>query len=210
MWLNISERTFYVLLWETPLYTFYSLERLKEEGAQYSGATVYNSWVQHVTLQRGRFVHRAVIWCVNMASINPEGARVIKSCIVVLQGRILPLTLVWLDINMAFRRESPSFQKKKKKPGRTVQHLLPSDGGHMAGSGVATAMYGQPAKTSVWCQGYGCVEGGKCTHYTQTPFLASCVRSLSLAFLNLDLSFFPKGVLVALSLLPSYTHLPRV
>lgn len=115
MWLNISERTFYVLLWETPLYTFYSLERLKEEGAQYSGATVYNSWVQHVTLQRGRFVHRAVIWCVNMASINPEGARVIKSCIVVLQGRILPLTLVWLDINMAFRRESPSFQKKKKK-----------------------------------------------------------------------------------------------
>lgn len=83
-----------MLLLESLQHTFYSLEKLKEGGAQYSVATVHNSWVQHVTLQRGEFALRAVIWCVDMAFINPEGVGMIKPWFVVLQGRILPLTLV--------------------------------------------------------------------------------------------------------------------
>ena len=35
----------------------------------------------------------------------------------------------------------------------------------------------QPVRTTVRCQGYGYVKGGKCAHYTQTPFLTSRVWS---------------------------------
>lgn len=43
----------YMILSEPLHYTLYSLDKLKEGGAQYSVAAVYNGWVQDVTLQRG-------------------------------------------------------------------------------------------------------------------------------------------------------------
>lgn len=71
----------YALLLESLQYTFYSWGKLKEKGGggpEYSVA-IYSSRVQHVTLQGGKFIPRAVIWCVDMAYINPEGAGMIKT-----------------------------------------------------------------------------------------------------------------------------------
>lgn len=70
-----------MLLLASRQYTFYGSEKLKEKeggGSGYSVA-IYSSWVQHATLQGGKFIPKAVIWCVDMAYINPEGAGMIKT-----------------------------------------------------------------------------------------------------------------------------------
>ena len=58
-------------------------------------------------------------------------------------------------------------------PGWALPCLLPREVGYMAGSGAASARGWQPAKTTVWCQGYGYIKGGKWAHYSQTSFLTS-------------------------------------
>lgn len=96
-------------------------------------------------------------------------------------------------------------------PGWALLYLLPSEVGYMAGSSHGL----QPAKTTVWCQGYGHVKGGKCAHYTQTPFLTSRVWSAARA---LSISVLPpfgsgscsKRLSTAFSLSHWYTRLPRI
>lgn len=66
-----------------------------ELGVEVGGGSILQYMIAAACdISEGKFTLRAVIWCVDMVSINPEGVRMIKPCFVVLQGRILPLTLV--------------------------------------------------------------------------------------------------------------------
>lgn len=111
---------------------------------------------------------RAVIWCVDMAPIKPEGVRMIKLCFAVLQGRILPLTLVWLHINMACRRRSGCFQKS----------LAECCGIHCQLRWVTRPGSGLCLQRPVWCKGRQ-----MCPLRSDTfpPFLTSPVWSAALS-----------------------------
>lgn len=60
---------------------FYRSEELKEGCTQYSCSNNICGWLGAACDNaEGNFTLRAVIWSVDMVSINPEGARMIKSC----------------------------------------------------------------------------------------------------------------------------------
>lgn len=191
MWLNTSKRLSVCCCQNLSSIYFYSLD--------YKVSRVAGVWFGTAfDITEGKFILSAVIWCVDMVSINPEGVTMIKSCFVIFQKRFLPINFSLIAHKHGMQAAECLFPEI---PGWALLYLLPSEVGYMAGRGVPSAIDSSLQRSLRGARVPVMYREANVPNSASTPFLTSPVWSAACI-----LCLCPSSIWIGFSLQTPFSH----